>query len=419
MKYKIPILVILFLFANLSYAQVELALINVKSGDFSRANSLIRTDLEGLNLDLANGRLVLFNNETNQEVESQLDMDNGPKLYWVLDKVLEADAERRYVLKQLPYLKEKNDPSMKVIQEKGNLIIKSEGKPVLQYNLVEAPLPEGADKLYSRAAYIHPLWSPSGEVLTRINPSDHYHHYGIWNPWTHTEYQGDVIDFWNLIKADGTVRPSTVISKTSNNLFGGFKVIQDHVYLQGRTKTSDEIVLKEELNIRAWKLNTGGWVIDFTSTYNNPTDSILTILKYRYQGIGFRGTEKWNDKTASILTSEGKDKSTGNSTRSRWCDVNGVSSAGTSGILFITNPSNFNYPEPIRIWPTGSNEGKENVFFNFNPTMDRDWNIQPGVDYQLKYRMFVYDGKIEIEQAESLWRDFAFPPIAEVEYIRK
>ena len=84
----------------------------------------------------------------------------------------------------------------------------------------------------------------------------------------------------------------------------------------------------------------------------------------------------------------------------------------------IYHPSfKLNYPEPIRIWPVGSNNGKENVFFNFNPAMDRDWILEPGNDYQLKYRMFVYDGKIEASKAESLWHDFAFPPKVSVDIV--
>jgi hypothetical protein len=270
-----------------------------------------------------------------------------------------------------------------------------------------------------RAGYIHPLCTPSGAILTSKNPPDHHHHVGIWNPWTHTEYKNEEIDFWNLRLAQGTVRPNTMLSTISNNIFGGFRAIHDHIYLNGKTKYGYEVVLIEEWDVRAWKLADKGWVVDFVSTLNNPTDTIFTILKYRYQGFGFRATEKWDDKTATILTSEGKNKADGNSTRTRWCDINGVSSIGTSGILFITNPSNYNYPEPIRIWPVGANNGKENVFFNFNPAMDRDWNLHPGVDYQLKYRMFIYDGKISKDEAEKLWQDYAHPPKVTVDHIRQ
>ena len=76
----------------------------------------------------------------------------------------------------------------------------------------------------------------------------------------------------------------------------------------------------------------------------------------------------------------------------------------------MSHPANFNHPEPIRIWPTGMNEGKENVFFNFNPAMDRDWILEPGRTYTLRYRMLVYDGAMETAMAEQRWRDFADPP---------
>ena len=175
------------------------------------------------------------------------------------------------------------------------------------------------------------------------------------------------------------------------------------------------MALKEIWDVRVWDVADDAWLIDFTSRMNCATDSILKIIQYRYQGFGFRATEKWDDRTATLLTSEGKNKEDGNSTRARWCDVNGISDFGTSGVLFITHPSNYNYPEPIRIWPVGTNEGKENVFFNFNPAMDRDWVLEPGNDYQLKYRMFVYDGKIDRQKAEQLWADFAHPPSVSIE----
>jgi hypothetical protein len=421
MKFTFLFLVHFFAFVSISEGQTELVKITVHAGDFERANTLVYADLDGVTLDIANTRPILFEIRNGEEipVDAQVDMDNGPKIWWFLKEKLAVGSSREFVLRSLSPIENETDNGIEVINDNGNLIVKSGGKNVLQYNFKEAPLPEDVSGIYNRAGYIHPLWSPSGEVLTRIQPPDHYHHVGIWNPWTQTEFKGHVIDFWNLNKAEGTVRPVMVTSVTSNNIFGGFKVIHEHVDLNGQTKSGYETVLMEEWNVRVWKSGAQGWIIDFVSTINNPTDSILTILKYRYQGFGFRATEKWSDKTATLLTSEGKDKGDGNSTRARWCDVNGISDAGTSGVLFITNPSNYNYPEPIRIWPVGSNEGKGNVFFNFNPAMDRDWVIKPGTDYQLRYRMYVYDGKIAPELAEKLWQDYAHPPKVTIDFIRQ
>lgn len=406
---------------GLSHGQTEIAKITVHAGDFERENTLVCADLNGVILDIANTRPTLFEVRNGREVQivAQLDMDNGPKLWWILHKKLSVGSSRSYVLRSLPLLENEKISDLEVINADGNLIVKSKGKNVLQYNLKEAPLPDGVSALYDRAGYIHPLWSPSGEVLTRIQPPDHYHHVGLWNPWTHTEFRGKVVDFWNLNKAEGTVRPVEITSAISGHVIGGFKAIHDHIDLNGKTKSGYEVALKEEWKVRVWQAESQGWVVDFVSTMNNPTDSILTILEYRYQGFGFRATEKWNDKTATLRTSEGKHKEDGNGTRARWCDVNGVSDAGTSGVLFITNPSNYNYPEPIRIWPVGSNGGKENVFFNFNPAMDRDWVIKPGNSYQLKYRMYIYDGNISPEFAEDLWQDFAHPPKVQLDFIRQ
>ena len=397
-----------------SYGQsAEVGTITIQAGKFDRVNSIVCASLEGIDLDLANRTIVLYEITSGEEkkILSHLDMKAGPKLYWKLNGTVQAGRSVKYSLRKENSISKTHTAKVEVNDHDGNLIVKIAGKNVLQYNFQEAPLPEGVPKIYNRAGYIHPLWSPKGEVLTRIQPPDHYHHVGIWNPWTHTEYKGRVIDFWNLTKGEGTVKPVSILSTTSNDLFGGFRVLHDHIDLNGLTPTGAEVALKEEWDVRVWNIDEHSWLIDFVSNLNCATDSAFTITKYRYQGFGFRATEKWDDKTATLLTSEGKNKEDGNSSRARWCDVNGISDSGTSGILFISHPSNYNYPEPIRIWPVGANNGKENVFFNFNPSMDRDWILEPGKDYQLKYRMFVYDGKIDRMQAESLWADFAYPPV--------
>jgi len=421
MKNIIALLCFLNSFCFLSFAQdKKIARLEVDAGNYDRLHTLVSANLKGLDIDLANRSLVLYELQNQQErrVITQLDFTDGAKLWWKLSDPLSAGTTREYILKLEDHPYKNTDPKVQVIKDKGNLRVSFEGKNVLKYHFNPPPLPDGVPEIYSRAGFIHPIWSPKGEVITRIQPPDHYHHYGLWNPWTHTEFKGKTIDFWNLLLGQGTVKPVSIISVSSNNLFGGFQVLHDHIDLNGLTTTGAEVALKEVWDVRVWNVREDGWVIDFTSNLNCATDSVFKITEYRYQGFGLRATEKWDDKTATLLTSEGKNKGDGNSTRARWCDINGVSDFGTSGILFITHPTNYNYPEPIRIWPTGSNNGKENVFFNFNPAMDRDWKLEPGKDYQLKYRMYVYDGKIDKVNAEKLWADFAYPPSVTIEIIQ-
>jgi hypothetical protein len=176
----------------------------------------------------------------------------------------------------------------------------------------------------------------------------------------------------------------------------------------------DLVSLHEQWDVTVWNVPGArkAWLIDFVSTLNPATDSTFTIKAYRYQGFSLRATPKWNDSTATILTSAGKDKSNANATRARWLEVSGVSAVpeGHSGVLFMSNPQNFNFPEPLRVWPTGENHGKENVYVNFNPAQDRDWVLRPGHSYVLKYRMLVFDGTVDAREAERLWTDFAEPP---------
>ncbi|MEL6721208.1 MAG: ThuA domain-containing protein, partial [Bacteroidota bacterium] len=72
------------------------------------------------------------------------------------------------------------------------------------------------------------------------------------------------------------------------------------------------------------------------------------------------------------------------------------------------------FPKQLRIWPVGANEGKENVYFNFNPAQEQDWNLYPGNSYSLNYRMLVYDGEMSAEQMEMYWQDYAHPPKVEI-----
>ena len=88
-----------------------------------------------------------------------------------------------------------------------SLTVRSGEKNLLRYVHETLYPPAGVDTAYKRSGFIHPLWSPHGQELTRIQPPDHYHHYGIWNPWTHVLYKGDTIDFWNIAGRKGTVSP--------------------------------------------------------------------------------------------------------------------------------------------------------------------------------------------------------------------
>jgi type 1 glutamine amidotransferase len=390
----------------------------VHAGRYTRVDVPVSASLAGVPLHLTAGTLQLYEITDGRDipVASQLEPGDPGRLLWIVDGELPVGHVRSYELRavaQAPALPEPQQ-AMRVDDDGKSLWIRVGDRPVLAYRYAIQPAPPGVDTIFQRGGFIHPLYSPEGEVLTRIQPPDHYHHYGIWNPWTHTEFEGRAVDFWNLGSREGTVRPQQILERSAGPAAATFRALLSHVAFT--PPGHETIALEEQWQVRAWNVDPLKriWLIDFTSTLN-PLDQPLKITAYRYQGFSLRATEKWNDSTATLLTSEGFDKSNANGTRARWIDVNGVSAtpAGTSGILFMTSPGNYNYPEHLRIWPTGMNDGKANVYVNFNPAQDRDWELEPGHTYALRYRMLVYDGKITANIANRYWLDFAEPPQVE------
>lgn len=400
-----------------------LAEISVYAGDHDRLNSPVTASMQSVRLSLDGVhalQLVEITAGQERPVPSQVRPGNPGALSWILDGETGRGEVRSYELRLTEPDRTVEPPQTVDLQDNGEeLLITLNGQPVLNYRYAVMDAPAGVDEIYARGGYIHPIWSPGGEILSRIQPPDHYHHYGIWNPWTQTEFEGRIVDFWNLAKGEGTVRSEHIPERIRGDVVGGFTALHDHIDFTG--SDGEKVALNEEWDVDVWNVGDEGepevWLIDFVSTLSPATSEPLTILEYRYQGFSLRATERWNDENADLLTSEGYDKSNANATRARWIDVNGISDVpeGRSGILFMTHPGNFNFPEQLRIWPVGTNGGVENVYINFNPAQDRDFILQPGNSYTLKHRMLVYDGTITPEIAERHWSDYASPPAVKVQ----
>ena len=395
------------------------ARLTVHAGAHPRSDQPVSAALDGVPLHLATASLELVETTggTQRPTDAQLRAGAPHRLSWILAGETPAGSTRSFELR----LREEGaasaaDATAAVGDDGDALHLTIGGAPVLSYRYTPMPVPEGVREVFSLSGFIHPLHSPGGEVLTRIQPPDHWHHYGIWNPWTQTEFRGDTVDFWNVGSRQGRVRSAGVITRESGPVLAAFSALHEHV--AGNPQRGESVAAREVWDVTAWNGSGGdAWIVDFASTLSPSTADPLRILAYRYQGFSIRATEKWNDDNSRLLTSEGRNKSDGNATRARWIDVNGVADvpAGRSGILFLSNPGNYNHPEQLRIWPTGQNRGVENVFVNFNPAQEQDWLLEPGRSYALRYRMIVYDGEMTAERAERLWRAYASPPRIDVE----
>ncbi|MDT8302717.1 MAG: DUF6807 family protein [Sedimentisphaerales bacterium] len=399
-----------------------LARITVEAGDYTRIDTPVMACLDGVPLVFPwdDIRLVEVKGSSRVEVPVQLEAGSPPRLWWVLSGETQAGSKRMYELV-------KGDRAVKaIVSAKRNdkvLWIEKDGKKVLNYNYAVVPPPpievmgekyRKTRDLYNRSAFIHPLWSPTGSVLTNIHPKDHYHHVGIWMPWTKTKFEGKETDFWNLGSGQGTVRFNRFLSTTNGPVYGGFQAEHDHVAL--KTDEGEKIVLKEVWDVRVYNVggsDKGYWLVDFVSEQRCVAQSGLLLEKYRYGGFGYRAAAEWKGEKASYLTSQGRTRKDGHATRARWCDTAGVSDGQWKGITHFSHPDNFRHPEPMRIWPEFDNE----VFFNWAPVQVDDFELKPGKDHIYRYRMYVHEGKVDVENTERLWNDYAHPPKVAVETV--
>lgn len=387
-------LVILLLmgFGILSCAKTEIELQAINKEKYS-SNAIASIEL---NKDLLNSPFRLMASTASEKVEIPYQR-NENKILW---KTLTPDASY-FIEKQAPT----THSAIKIAENEGQLEIYQNERKIIGYQMAIKGVPKGVSENYQRSGYLHPVNTPRGKRLTRIQPEDHYHHYGIWNPWTHTLFEGDTLDFWNLYKKQGTVRFAEMIKKNTGPVFSEFEVLHEHIVLKN---DADKLALNEIQNIKVFPLNQSQYLMDITIQYECATDQSFKIIQYRYGGFGWRTTEEWDNQNSRVLSSEGNTRKNADGSTARWCIVDGKLNDGHGGALMLSHPENYNHPEPLRVWPEDQ-YGRGDLFVNFATTKTTDWTFEPGKTYTLKYQLIVYDGKMEVASAEQAWNQFAKP----------
>jgi hypothetical protein len=346
--------------------------------------------------------LQRISGDTEVSVPFQFD---GDKLFWMLEGPVNPGTFHYELVKTRH---EFEMPVINAVKEDGYLVLKYQSKNLISYRYEIMYPPVGIDSAYERSGFIHPLWTPHGQVLTRIQPPDHYHHYGIWNPWTRVLFEGDTIDFWNLKDKKGTVHFAGFRKITEGTVFCEYEVLHEHVVF--KKDGSEKVALNELQRIRVYKPQNDYYIMDMEMNYVCASQSPFGILEYRYSGLGWRTTGEWNNTNSEILTSEGKTRNDADGSRARWYIAQGSLGNDYGGAMVMSSPDNFNHPEPIRVWPADANDGGD-VFTNFAPNKNTDWLIVPGKKATLKYRFIVFNGKLNSAEADNLWRYYVSSPV--------
>lgn len=293
-------------------------------------------------------------------------------------------------------------PSLQVSETSDAITITHGKQTILRYNKGIQKGWDEIDPIYHRSGYIHPVFTPSGQIATGDFSVDHPHQRGIFMAGTRTRFRGETVDFWNLHRKLGRTEHARTVSIGSSNESVSFTVAINHVALTGN---ADTVVVNEIWEIEAYATEHAYFVFDIRSSQSLATEDPLEFEEYHYGGMALRGSNDWTpidenpDGTCAFLTSNGHGREDGNHTHTRWVSMNGVVDGVAANITVMCHPGNFRAPQAVRIHP-------KMPYFTYAPMFDGAFSIQPGETYNSEYRYLVSSSNPDPKWIESQWQAF-------------
>jgi hypothetical protein len=158
------------------------------------------------------------------------------------------------------------------------VVVKSEGKEILRYQLVK---PADSKLAVESACYFHPFAAPSGAILTDVAPGDHKHHRGIFLAWFDMHGKKDA-DFWGWGQF-APVKDRVIVNRGASELsageVGSFRVKNDWM--------AEEVALvKEELHASIRRQGPAN-VLDLV--YTLTADADVRLPQRAFSGFCLRG----------------------------------------------------------------------------------------------------------------------------------
>jgi len=262
--------------------------------------------------------------------------------------------------------------SVKVDEQTQRYMIEDNGQPVLTYNFGTVPVPAGVDGKYAvaRSDYVHPLYGPNGEVLTKDYSPDHPHHRGIYWAWPEVTYGGETRDLHAL---QGVfARPVKMLRHDGGVLEA------ENVWKWGDT----EPIVREQVLIRVRP----GRVVDFEFRLTALKEPVTIARRYRdaYGGLNLRFAALQKQK---IATSDG------------WAVITGVPPGGKEpvSVAMFQHPDNpgdwVQYPKLNWLQPTF-------------PAKNTAFTLTPDKPLVLKYRLWVFAGAPDEKELARRWSQY-------------
>jgi hypothetical protein len=379
-------------------AAADSVTLEVSAGDHDRQDSLVSMALPKSLQD--HRHFALTRTDNSRAIPVQLQPGKTPSVVWILRDKLSAGKIRQYRLAPATNVPA-TDRRVTVHDDGKRLTVRVGKKPVLVYNQAVVPSPDAEHPYYAKSGYIHPVYNPSGQIVTDDFNPDHAHQHGIMFAWRKTTFEGRSTDGWDQQAGTGKVEHVELIDLASGPVFGVFTVRLHQVDLTAPNGTKP--VLDEIWRVRVYGFR-DRFLFDIDSTQTCASNVPVVIEKMHYGGLMIRGHADWQEhKTFDYLTSEGRTKTDGNHSRPNWVDLSGPVAGQVTGVTILNHPGNFRSPQPVRLHPAMP-------YFCFAPAVLGSFTIKPGDSFVSKYRFCVHDNKIDTESTDRLWRDYAQPP---------
>lgn len=271
------------------------------------------------------------------------------------------------------------------------------------YRTAIANPPGNIEKKFARSGYLHPLYGPTGKVISNDFPSDHPSHRGVFMAWSKGKIENRDVDFWDLRYENGTVR-----FKKINHLMEGPVFSELDLQLESMDLKMNTVAIDEAYRIRIYNLpgeERRLRMMDFRSIQKNVRGKDILLQPEQHGGFAFRGSPEWDHTNGrcEFLTSEGKKNDDAQAQPARWFLIKGGDNQGEwTSVGILSHPENFRHPEKLTVH-------RYIRMFCFTANRTESFTFKSGETKIFNFRMIVSTGKAEVAVIETSWKDFSKP----------
>ncbi|MHC4251605.1 MAG: DUF6807 family protein [Planctomycetota bacterium] len=266
-------------------------------------------------------------------------------------------------------------------------------RSVLTYNFGTVPVPKGVGGKYAvaRSDYIHPIYGPRGEELTKDYSPDHPHHRGIYWAWPEVSYKGKTHDLHAL---QGVfARPVRILRAEAD---GDRAVIEaENVW---RWEDREDIVA-ETVRISAGRLRDGARALDLSFRFTALVDGVTVARrgKNKYGGLNIRLSARRDQRIVTFADPADARP------RRAWADLVGVppESKQRIGVAILQHPLNPRYPGD---WVQYPNLNWLQPTF---PASGEAYELRRGEPLALAFRLVVHEGDWGEKELAAAWSAYA------------